>query len=121
MEDLWSPAENSRRNWLKTTKKVHLGLGPALWSLRAGTELWEPHLRPSLSGFQLQNLSPKCNPIYLFIVSLLDVKLLKEPPPHKQSARGLCEGQDTGTLPKHPEHPPWWGSEVPSEQSQPVL
>lgn len=102
-------------------KNVHLGLaggGPAAalgslscsqaWAGRAGTELWEPHLRPSLSGFQLQNLALECNPIYLFIVWLLDVKLLKEPPPHKPPC--LCEGteqRDMGTPPSTPGPPPW--------------
>lgn len=57
---------------------------PEAWAKRAGTELCrEPHLRPSLSGFQLRNPSLMCNCIYLFIFLLLDAKLLTEHPPHK--------------------------------------
>lgn len=98
--ELQPQAANSRTNCVKNVLDWQVVAQWSLsccqsWAGRAGTELWEPHLRASLSGFQLQNISLPCNPIYLFIISLLDVKLLQEPPPHSQP--GLCEGQDTGT------------------------
>lgn len=75
----------------------HAQLGGCRSGKRAGTELcWEPHLRPSLLGFQLQTPSLMCNSIYLFIFLLLDAKLLTEHP-HTQTSTAET-GQREGVL-----------------------
>lgn len=70
---------------------------PETWKEHAGTELCqEPHLSPSVLGFQLSNPSLMCNHIYLFISLLFDAMLLTErlplqhPQPREEGGCARC-------------------------------